>query len=80
MDRAGVAHLCCPLPLQMNVGPPNHLGSQQEALLPGQLHICHHPLMRVLQVALEGVEDNWRLPVELLLEVNDDCINGWLHV
>lgn len=80
MDGAGVAQVCGPLPFQMDVGPPHHLGSQQKAPLPGQLHICHHPLVRVLQVTLERVEDHWHLPVELLLKVDDNSINGWLHV
>ena len=80
MDRARVPHLCCPLPFKVDVSPPHHLGSQQKASLLCKVHVCHDALVRVLQVALVGVEHHWRVPVELLLKVDDNCIDGCLHV
>ena len=52
MHRARVPQLCCPLPFKVDVCPPHHLGSQQEAPLLGQLHVCHDTLVGILQVAL----------------------------
>lgn len=80
MDRAGVAQLLGPLPLHVDVGSPDQLACPDIASAPGMLYVCHHARMRVLQVALIGVEDVCASQVVLGLHVEDDCINGGLGV
>ena len=80
LNGTGVPHLCSPVPLQVHVSSSDHLGSQQEALVLGQLDVCGQPLVGVLQVALVGVEHHWCVPVVLGLKVDGNCIYCWLHV